>query len=207
MARRASDPAAIGALYIAALRLLALIILPGMACLAAFAPQLIPILLTERWSDVSLVFALAAPAFALEAATSMAGLALYAAGRTGLRLRMATERAVLQISCVAVAVPFGLATVAVTLSLFAVAYTPRLWWYLHRGVPFRWQDAFAALAWPAVAGAVAWVCAAAIIAPAVTQSAGLLLAAAVGTVIITCAFAALPQLGDLRRDVELLWAD
>ncbi len=204
MARQASDPAAIGALYIAALRLLALVILPGMFCLAGFAPDLIPLLLTDRWGDVALVFALAAPAFALEASTSMAGMAFYAAGETTLRLRMATERAILQIACVAIAVPFGINVVAVVLSLFAVAYTPRLWWYTERAAPFGQREALAAVVWPAIVGVLAWLVSALLIAPAVAQDAVLLLFAAFGTATLTWGLAALPQLVALRRAVALL---
>ncbi len=204
MARQASDPAAIGTLYIAALRLLALVILPGMFCLAGFAPDLIPLLLTDRWGDVALVFALAAPAFALEASTSMAGMAFYAAGQTTLRLRMATERAILQIACVAVAVPFGINAVAVALTLFALAYTPRLWWYAARAAPFGQHEAFAAVAWPAVVGVLAWLVSALFIAPAVAQDAGLLMSVAVATAVIAWGLAALPQLAALRRAVGVL---
>ncbi len=204
MARRASDPAGIGALYIAALRLLALVILPGMFCLAGFAPDLIPLLLTDQWGDVALVFALAAPAFALEASTAMAGMAFYAAGQTTMRLRMATERAILQIACVAIAVPFGINAVAVALSLFALAYTPRLWWYTGRAAPFAQREAFAAVAWPAAVGILAWFVSALFVAPAVAQDAGRLMAAAVGMAIIAWGLGALPQVGALRRDVALL---
>lgn len=207
MARRSNDPVVIGTLYLAALRLLALVILPGMFCLAGFAPDLIPLLLTDRWGDVALVFALAAPAFALEASTSMAGMAFLAAGQTMLRLRMATERATLQIICTAVAVPFGINTVAVALSLFALAYTPRLWWYAGRAAPFARSEALAAIVWPALVGGLAWLVTALVISPAVAQNAGLLIATAVGTTLVAWVIAALPQRAALRAAAAILRSD
>ena len=207
MARRSSDPAGIGALYLAALRLLALVIVPGMFCLAGFAPELIPLLLTDRWGNVALIFALAAPAFALESTTSMAGMAFLAAGQTTLRLRMATERAILQIATIAIAVPFGINAVAFALSLFAIIYTPRLWWYAGRIAPFPRKKALGAIAWPVLSGILIWLISAMLVSSLENQTAVFLFALAIGMTAIGWVLAALPQLSELRGAIALFRKD
>ena len=156
MSRAKDTPGQVGALYVAAIRFLALLIFPSMAVLAASGTWFFPLALSERWAEVATIFALAAPGFALEASIATAGVVYQAVGRTALRLRMATERAILRTLTIAAAVPFGIEYVALAITIFAVVYTPRAWSYAQRAAPFDQRAALVALAIPIIGGAAAW---------------------------------------------------
>lgn len=157
MSRVQDQPERVGALYLAAIRLLSMIIMPGMAVLAASGHWFFPLVLSDRWAEVAVIFALAAPGFALEASNATAGVVFQAVGQTTLRLRMATERAILRTLALAIAIPFGIEYAALAITLFTLAYTPRLWSYARRVAPFDWRDALKALRLPVLFAALAWM--------------------------------------------------
>lgn len=156
MAAAQGDPDRLGALYVGSIRLLALAIFPPMAVLAGAGGDLFAFLFSEPWRQVGLLFALAAPGFALESAVATAGVMFQAVNRTGLRLRMVAERTVLRLLAIALALPFGVAGVATALSVFVLAYTPRYWAYAHRAAPFDRRAAVAAMGVTTAVSAVAW---------------------------------------------------
>lgn len=156
MSRVQDTPERVGTLYVAAIRILAMIIIPGMAVLAASGHWFFPFALSDRWAEVAIIFALAAPGFALDASVATAGVVFQAVGRTALRLRMATERAVLRTLALAVAVPFGIEYAALAITLFSLCYAPRLWHFANRVAPFDRVQAFRALILPAAFGALGW---------------------------------------------------
>ena len=136
MTRAKDRPARVGEIYLEAVRAKGFVIFPPMFLLAAVGEQAFGLLLSDAWTASGLIFALAAPGVALEVATSSAGVAFQAVGKTGLRLHMATERAILRTAVLAVAVPFGLEAVAVAISVFAFLYLPRFWQFTRRAVTF-----------------------------------------------------------------------
>ncbi|WP_176473795.1 oligosaccharide flippase family protein [Actibacterium ureilyticum] len=156
MSRAQGDPARVGALYVAAIRFLSFMIIPGMAVLAASGHWFFPLALSDRWAEVATIFALAAPGFALEASIASAGVVFQAVGKTALRLRMATERAILRTLALAVAIPFGIEYAALAITIFTLLYTPRLWSFVNRIAPFDRRAALNALILPTFFGAMAW---------------------------------------------------
>ncbi|MCL6285634.1 oligosaccharide flippase family protein [Ruegeria sp. 2012CJ41-6] len=156
MAAAQGDDGQLGALYVGSIRLLALAIFPPMAVLAGAGGDLFALLLSEPWRKVGFLFALAAPGFALEAAVATAGVMFQAVGRTGLRLRMIVERTVLRLVTLALAVPFGIEAVALAITLFVFAYTPRYWAFAHRAVPFDRRAALSALGMTTGISVVTW---------------------------------------------------
>ncbi len=149
MANVQSEPDRLAALYIGSIRLLALAVFPPMAVLAGAGGDLFAFVFSEPWRPVGLLFALAAPGFAIEAAVSIAGVMFQAVGATGLRLKMVIERTILRILALAVAVPFGIEAVAASISIFALLYLPRYWGFARQAVPFSRRAAATALMVPA----------------------------------------------------------
>jgi len=157
MAAVQNAPARVGGLYIGSIRLLALAVFPPMAVLAGAGGDLFALLLSEPWRDVGLLFALAAPGFALEAALATAGVMFQAMGRTGLRLRMVTERTVLRLLALALALPFGIEGVAAMITLFVLAYAPRYWGFARQAAPFSRRAALGAMGVTTAISALSWV--------------------------------------------------
>ncbi|CTQ32703.1 oligosaccharide flippase family protein [Jannaschia rubra] len=156
MAARQADPGAVADLYLASCRVLAFLVIVPLAVLAGAGETLFPFLLSDRWAAVAPVFALAAPGIAIEIATSTAGVMFQALDRTRLRLRMAVERMVLRTLAVAAAAPFGLEAVALAITLFSLAYTPRYLAWANRAAPIAQTAIWRAMAAPAAAGGLAW---------------------------------------------------
>ena len=157
MAAAQADSEHVAALYISSIRLLALAIFPPMAVLAGAGGDLFAFIFSEPWRDAGLLFALAAPGIALEtAAGGTAGVMFQAMNRTGLRLRMVTERTVLRLAAITLALPFGIKAVSAMITLFALAYLPRYWAYAHRAVPFSRLAALRAMAVTVGLSALAW---------------------------------------------------
>jgi len=117
-------------LYIASMRLLALLIFPVMALLAASSEAVFTVLLGGRWAEMGPIFSLAAAGVAIEAVTSPGGGVFMAANRTGSLVRMAMERFLVLLICLAVAVPFGFEAAVLARSVWAFAFIPRYWWFV-----------------------------------------------------------------------------
>ncbi|MEM7643907.1 MAG: oligosaccharide flippase family protein [Pseudomonadota bacterium] len=196
MAAAQADPAEVARIYVASCRLLAFAAIPPIFVLAGAGFGLFPLLLSETWTGVAMVFALAAPGIAIEVATSSAGVMFQAMDQTRLRLRMAFERMVLRTLAVAVAVPFGLNATALALSLFALAYTPRYLAFAARIAPVRQRDVLASVTGPVVVGALAWL-GLVLIGPRIGGWPALALAAT--ALIVAWAVAALVQRTALQR--------
>jgi O-antigen/teichoic acid export membrane protein len=202
MARVHAEPARVGDLYVESVRAMALIVLPPMLVVAAVGEQAFSLLFSEAWRKSGIVYTLAAPGIALEVATSAAGVAFQATGRTGIRLRMAAERALLRTAALALAIPFGIEAVAMTITAFSLLYLPRFWTYLRRAVPFSQVAALKALTGPALAG-LAGGAALALWLPAETSFAGLLLWL-LSVLLATWLLAAALQPQALRRCMTVL---
>ena len=117
-------------ILLTATRLLSFLILPGMAAVAMVSETLFVLLLSERWTDVAPVFALAAGGASLIAVTSPAMQALTALGMTMQRLRLTTEITVFWLILLAAGVGFGLLAVAAARTIWMAVMLPRHWTYL-----------------------------------------------------------------------------
>lgn len=157
MSRVQHDTVLIARMYIASMKLLALAIFPPMAVLAGVGETAFAMLLSEPWRPVATIFALAVTGVALDASTSAVGVAFQAVNRTELRLRMVSERAVLRLTLIAAALPFGLEAVAAAITISAVLYLPRMWTLFDRAVSLDKAAALTALAGPMVVGLLLWV--------------------------------------------------
>jgi O-antigen/teichoic acid export membrane protein len=156
MSAAQDSPERLPQVYLGSVRLLALAVFPPMAVVAGIGHTALPLLLSEPWRQVATIFALAAPGIALETATYTSDMVFQAVNRTGLRLRLVTERSLLKLAAIAVALPFGLNAVALAITLSAVAYLPRLWSQMRLVIRLDNRSALFALL-PSVAGAaLAW---------------------------------------------------
>ena len=201
MAALQKDGGKIAEIYTATCLLLSLAIFPPVAVLAGGASSLFPLLLSDTWAPAATVFTLAAAGMMIEIATSCVGILLQALDRTRLRLWMVAERAILRTLAIAVAVPFGLAPVAIVISVFSILYLPRYLAFAQRAAPVSQVAVLQAMAIPAAASAAAWAVLAycgQVFSPWET------LALACAILPLTWAAAALPQIARIRRAFSLL---
>ncbi len=138
--------------YLAATRLLAAALFPGMLIVAFNGRPLFIWVLSEQWGDIALIFALAAPAFLINTLGGLGARELMVADRTDLRLRMAIERFLIGSVVFLAALPIGLEEAVIARSLFSVAYLPRYWGYIKQCVPLDMSSAIFALLLPSVIG-------------------------------------------------------
>ncbi|UWQ21556.1 oligosaccharide flippase family protein [Jannaschia sp. W003] len=154
MARARDDPPRLARTYLASVRLLATVLLPGLGGVVAAGPVLFPAMLSEKWSAVAPVFALAVPGVALEAVTITTLVCVFrATGRTDVQVRLTAEGTLLCVALVLAASSFGLLAVAAAISVWALAYVPRGWALARRIIPLGWGEALGSVA-PALTAAV-----------------------------------------------------
>ncbi|MEM7507260.1 MAG: oligosaccharide flippase family protein [Pseudomonadota bacterium] len=128
MAKVQDDPARIAGLYLASMRLLAVILIPPMAMISVAGEAIFTILLSEQWAPVGLIFALTIPSFTTDAVvTTCMGAAFRATGRTTPYLRFMTEAMVLRVVLVLVMALHSFEAVALAMSLSTLAMIPRGW--------------------------------------------------------------------------------
>lgn len=142
----------VGRSYIASTRLLATLIIPPFAILAAAGLPVFVVLLSEDWAPVSVIFGLAVPALIVEALISPGGRVFMVMNRTGMRLRMSVERFAIGTVLFLAALPFGLEAAIIVRSLFAVAYLLRYWTFINRCVPVRLMQEVRTLIIPTIVG-------------------------------------------------------
>ncbi|MEL6295987.1 MAG: oligosaccharide flippase family protein [Pseudomonadota bacterium] len=141
MAQVQDEPERLVAVYLAALRLLSVILFPALLLVAVAGESIFTILLSERWSAVAPIFALSIAGLTLEGASNVMLACLFrAAGRTDLNVRLTLESAAIQIVFVAIAVFISLEAVAVALSLWGCSVVPRGWVLAKRIVPLAIAD-------------------------------------------------------------------
>ena len=158
MAKAQSDPERMVDIYLAALRLLALALAPGLAMVAVTGETLFAVLLSEKWGAVAPVFALAIPGLAFEAITIVNLACIFRAlARTDLMVRQAIEGTVLRAMLVLAASFISLEAVAISLSVWGILYVPRCWALAARIVPLRGADCLATISAPVAAAAIAAV--------------------------------------------------
>lgn len=106
-------------------RILSMVVFPAMALIAAAHQPFFHLLLSEKWASSGLIFAVAAPAAALQAVTAIAGTIMLACGRTDIQLRVASEFALLAVAGLLCSAWFGIVWVAATFLVSVFLYFPR----------------------------------------------------------------------------------
>nr|WP_283254965.1 oligosaccharide flippase family protein [Marivita sp. GX14005] len=150
--RQGDGAAEVADIYLASSRVLATVLVPAFVAVALSGDAIFVWFLSEPWRPVAWVFALAVPAFLVEALTSAGGRVFMVSDRTDLRLRMSVERFSLGLVVFLGAFPFGVGPAILARSVFAVLYLPRYWSYLRRCVPLDRMVAARLLVAPVMAG-------------------------------------------------------
>lgn len=104
----------------------ATLVFPPIAAIAAASDAFFTLLLSERWQGSGTIFTLLAGAAAIQTVVAINGSLLQAVGRTGARLRLTAEQAVLLAVTALIAAQFGIQAVALGATLITVLYLPRL---------------------------------------------------------------------------------
>lgn len=124
---------------------------PAIAAVAAASHAFFTLLLSERWQASGEIFTLLAGAAAIQTIVALNGSLLQAIGRTGARLRLTIEYAILwTISALATA-PFGIHAVAIGCTVTSAIYLPRLLQLYLRPIECSTMDFLRVLAAPTLA--------------------------------------------------------
>lgn len=121
-ARHQNDSTTIGHAFLAATRILALLVFPAMGMIAIAHAPIFHILLSEKWAIAGDVFMLTAPAAALQTVAAIGTTVLYALGRSTLQLRASAEYTLVWVIALVAAAQFGLTAAALAFTLCGIAY-------------------------------------------------------------------------------------
>jgi PST family polysaccharide transporter len=120
------DRSALRRTVLSVTRLLAILILPPMALMAAGGEVFFTLFLSDEWSAVATIFLFIAPAGALHGIAILYSTVLMATGQTGLRLRIAVEMAIYWLTILFCAISYGIEFVAAANGFWFLTYFPRL---------------------------------------------------------------------------------
>ena len=135
----------------------AVFVFPPIAAVAAASHAFFTLLLSERWQASGEIFTLRAGAGAIQTIVAINGSLLQAIGRTGARLRLTVEYAILwTISALATA-PFGIHAVALGCTVTTLLYLPRLLHLYLRPIECSPLDFLRVLAAPTLAAIALFV--------------------------------------------------
>lgn len=104
----------------------AVFVFPPIAAVAAASHAFFTLLLSERWQASGEIFTLLAGTAAIQTIVAINGSLLQAIGRTGTRLRLTVEYAILWTISALVTAPFGIHAVALGCTVTSLLYLPRL---------------------------------------------------------------------------------
>lgn len=104
----------------------AVIVFPPLAAIAAASDAFFTLLLSERWEASAEIFTLLAGTAAMQTVVAINGSLLQAVGRTGARLRLTAEYAILLALSALITAQFGIHAVALGCTLTTLLYMPRL---------------------------------------------------------------------------------
>jgi O-antigen/teichoic acid export membrane protein len=104
----------------------ATLVFPAIAAVAGASDAFFTLLLSERWRASGEIFTLLAGTAALQTVVAINGSLLQAVGRTGARLRLTLEYAILWTISALIAAQFSIEAVALGCTLVTVLYMPRL---------------------------------------------------------------------------------
>lgn len=123
-------------------------VFPGMAATAIASHAFFDLLLSPRWGSAAIIFALMAPGGAIQTVTNMNGVLLQAIGRTGARLRLTIEYALIWVIAAPLLSLISLQAVALGFSVLCLAYTPRLLSIYLTPIGCTMREYAKALMWP-----------------------------------------------------------
>lgn len=120
------DRAAVCHTFMVITRVLASVIFPGMAMVAAAHKPIFELLLSAKWADSGVIFMLATPACATLSVTMLCGTIMLVLGRADIQLKTTYEFGLLWIITLLASAPYGVACAAMAFNFAVWAYTPRL---------------------------------------------------------------------------------
>ncbi|MEZ5962181.1 MAG: lipopolysaccharide biosynthesis protein [Hyphomonadaceae bacterium] len=130
---------------------------PAIAAVAAASHAFFTLLLSERWQASGEIFTLLAGAGAIQTIVAINGSLLQAIGRTGARLRLTIEYAILWTVSALVTAPFGIQAVAIGCTITSLLYLPRLLQLYLRPIECSIADFLRVLAAPTLASLALFV--------------------------------------------------
>ena len=104
----------------------AVLVFPPIAAIAAASHAFFTLLLSERWEASGEIFTLLAGAAAMQTIVAINGSLLQAVGRTGARLQLTLEYAILLALSALITAQFGIHAVALGCTVTTLLYLPRL---------------------------------------------------------------------------------
>ncbi|MEQ1817804.1 MAG: lipopolysaccharide biosynthesis protein [Terricaulis sp.] len=129
----------------------AVFVFPPIAAVAAASHAFFTLLLSERWQASGEIFTLLAGTAAIQTIVAINGSLLQAVGRTGARLRLTVEYAILWTISALITAPFGIHAVALGCTVTSIIYLPRLLHLYLRPIECSSMDFLRVLAAPSLA--------------------------------------------------------
>lgn len=126
LVRLKQDPDALRNLVLTATMAQAAFVFPPIAAIAASSDAFFKLLLSDRWQGAGDIFTLLAAAAAVQTVIGLNGSVLQATERTGDRLRLTVEFAILWAVSALILAQFGIQAVAAGCSIVTILYLPRL---------------------------------------------------------------------------------
>ncbi|MEL6679344.1 MAG: oligosaccharide flippase family protein [Pseudomonadota bacterium] len=146
MAKAKHDPQRVVDIYMAALRLLALVLIPPLTLIAVAGEAIFTFLLSEEWRGMAVVFAYSIPGITFESIAAVCLACIFRAmGRTELHLRLVVEGAITMVILATIAAQISLEAVAFAFTLWGAVYVFRAWTVAARIVPLSIGRALAAI--------------------------------------------------------------
>ncbi|MGQ0533678.1 MAG: lipopolysaccharide biosynthesis protein, partial [Caulobacteraceae bacterium] len=125
-------------------------VFPPIAAIAGASDAFFTLLLSERWEASGEIFTLLAGTAAIQTVVAINGSLLQAVGRTGARLRLTVEYAILWTLSALIAAQFGINAVALGCTLVTLLYLPRLLYLYLRPIDLPIVDFVRILVGPTV---------------------------------------------------------
>ncbi len=120
------NPAALRQIILFTTMAQAVLVFPPIAAIAAASNAFFTLLLSDRWQGSGEIFTLLAGAAAMQTVVAINGSLLQAIGRTGARLQLTAEYAVLLALSALITAHFGIHAVALGCTVTTLLYLPRL---------------------------------------------------------------------------------
>lgn len=125
LAPHGDDPVLVRRMLLFLTRALSVVVFPAMAMVAAAHEPLFTLLLSDKWQLAGSLFALAAPAAAIQAVSGLRGTFMMVIGRADIQLRAAIEYFLIMLCVLMVSVHFGLEWVVAGYALSVFLFLPR----------------------------------------------------------------------------------
>lgn len=135
----------------------AMFVFPPVAAVAAASDAFFTLLLSDRWTGAGEIFTLLAGAAAIQTVIGISHSVLQAVGRTGARLRMTVEFAILWAVAAIILAQFGVQAVALGLTVVTLLYLPRQLQLYLAPMDCSMMDFVRVLAGPAAVAALVFI--------------------------------------------------